>query len=60
VGESGEMVTTAFNLSGIGGGGGGGGSVLCTHLLEVILRPDIATREIMTALQRVAATERLK
>jgi hypothetical protein len=36
------------------------GSSLCTHLLEVILRPDIATNQIMAAIQRVAATERLK
>lgn len=36
------------------------GSYLCTHLMEVILRPDISSTEIMSCLQKVAATERLK
>jgi hypothetical protein len=36
------------------------GSYLCSHLLEVIIRPDVLTKDIMASLQKVAATERLR
>ncbi len=36
------------------------GSYLCTHLLEVIIRPDLPSKYIMAGLQKIAGAERLR